>query len=118
MTPQIDEHQDATEAMAAEFSAVLKTWLSPEEMQEVVCRNEGEHDPTICHSHDFCDANMATHEVLMSHGMVVTDEGGVDRLVRNGVRSGSSRGGSASGHEGDAPTSDAFGIRSCRCCCC
>ncbi len=59
---------------------MLKTWLSPEEMQEVVCRNEGEHDPTICHSHDFCDANMAMHEVFMSHGMDVTDEGGVDRF--------------------------------------
>jgi len=34
MTPQIDEQQDVTVAMAAEFSAVLKTWLSPEKCRK------------------------------------------------------------------------------------
>lgn len=78
MTTRVNQHQDTTEAMAAEFSAVLKTWLSPAEMKEVVCRNEGEPDPNICHSHDFCDANMAMHEVFMRRGMEVTAEGGAD----------------------------------------
>lgn len=80
MTTQISQSQDAMDVMAREFIDLLKIWLTSEEMAEVVRRNEGENDPRICHTHDFCDANMAMHEVFMRHGMDVTDEGGVSRF--------------------------------------
>lgn len=64
-------------ALAVEFSSVLNSWLTLEEMREVISRNIKESEKDICHSHDFCDANMAMHEVFMLHGMDVTSESGV-----------------------------------------
>lgn len=67
------------EKIAQEFSALLKNWLSQDELKEVVLRNSIERDPAICHSHDFCDANMAMLEVFSSRGMDIAGEGGVER---------------------------------------
>lgn len=43
------------------FAETLHLWLTAEEMEEVVARNNGVYadEPDICASHDFCDANMA-----------------------------------------------------------
>ena len=41
---------------------VLRDTLSPAQMAEVVRRNAAQPDPSICHSHDYCDANMAMAE--------------------------------------------------------
>lgn len=48
--------------LAQRFCAILKAWLTPEELSESVKRNAiaaaiGDH--SVCHSHDFCDANQA-----------------------------------------------------------
>lgn len=67
------------ETLALEFSQGLHAYLTPEQMSEVVERNKNETDPNICHSHDFCDANMFLHEVFMAYGMDVADEGGMER---------------------------------------
>ncbi|WP_313952526.1 hypothetical protein [Accumulibacter sp.] len=79
MATQTNQGQDRIETMAIEFSAKLKRWLSREQIKKVVSRNRDEDEPNICHSHDFCDANMALHDVFMKHGMDVTAEGGVSR---------------------------------------
>lgn len=68
-----------TDILAQEFSVALKTELPVGEMQEIVRRNREESDPRICHSHDFCDANVVLHEVFMKYGMDVADEGGVEK---------------------------------------
>jgi hypothetical protein len=65
--------------LAAEFSGVLATWLTNEQLAEVVKRNSEEIDPGICHSHDFIDANQALLDVFESHGMDIAGEGGVER---------------------------------------
>lgn len=55
-------------ALAERFSKVLRAWLTPEQMNEVRRRN-GEADAvgsSACHSHDFCDANMAINEAWAS----------------------------------------------------
>lgn len=62
-----------------EFSKNLRSVLSSEEMEELVRKNHAEAIPEICHSHDYCDANMVLHEVFMKHGMDVADEGGIER---------------------------------------
>jgi hypothetical protein len=51
--------------LASKFSQVLNEWLTPEEMSEVRQRNDAEpKDSGICHSYDFCDANMAMFEAF------------------------------------------------------
>jgi len=50
--------------IAQEFSVTLNRWLGTEKMIEVDKRNQNELDPHICHSHDFCDANMAMAEAF------------------------------------------------------
>lgn len=67
------------EALAKEFSHSLKSALSSEEMNDLVKKNQSELIPGICHSHDYCDANMVLHEVFMKHGMDIADEGGRER---------------------------------------
>lgn len=54
-----------TEQLAREFSLKLRHYLSEHEMSQVVSLNESEEDPEICHSHDFCDANMIMYEAFI-----------------------------------------------------
>lgn len=52
--------ESITEAQVARaFSKVLRNWLTPEEMTQVIAANKAERNPNICHTHDYCDANMA-----------------------------------------------------------
>lgn len=48
---------DTPERLAKRFSYVLRGWLSSDEIAEVIERNKTAK-PNVCHSHDFCDANM------------------------------------------------------------
>ena len=58
------------ESVAAMFSAVLREWLTDEEMDEVVLHNANElKDSDCCASHDFCDANMAMDEAFKQCGL-------------------------------------------------
>lgn len=50
------------EALAAEFSRVLREWLSEQQMRAVIQRNATAEYAGCCASHDFCDANMAMLE--------------------------------------------------------
>lgn len=50
--------------LAMSFSRTLKKWLSLEEMQQLVKLTKKETDKSICHSHNFCDANMAMFEAF------------------------------------------------------
>jgi hypothetical protein len=54
--------------VAVAFVAVLRTWLTPQEMAMVRERNRVEPDARVCHSHDFCDANMAMDAALEQLG--------------------------------------------------
>ncbi len=48
--------------LALEFSNILKSWLSSDQMIAVNARNEGAGDS--CATHDFCDANEAMIEAF------------------------------------------------------
>jgi hypothetical protein len=70
--------------VALEFSNVLGAWLGPKKMREVVQLNAQEDNPNICHSHDFCDANMAMDEAMKKLGvepMIPTDEEGMPQEI-------------------------------------
>lgn len=45
--------------IAERFVAILREWITDEDWNEMLARNYAETDPRICHSHDYCDANMA-----------------------------------------------------------
>lgn len=67
------------ELLAIEFSQALRSYLTHEEMTKIIRRNKKQTCQNICHSHDFCDANIVLHEVFMRHDMDIVDEGGVGR---------------------------------------
>lgn len=72
LTPTVD-------SLANQFSQLMRSTLTAEQMDQVVAENRAETNPNVCHSGDFCDSNMVLHEVFMRYGMDVADEGGVDR---------------------------------------
>lgn len=62
--------------VAVEFSRVLIAWLTPKEMAKVLKDNAAEpKGSTVCHSHDYCDANMA---MLQALGKVMVCDGEPD----------------------------------------
>jgi hypothetical protein len=63
----------AVEVCAKRFARVLADWLTPAEQADVVERNRRQTDPLVCHSHDFCDANMAMLDALESIGVVAEE---------------------------------------------
>ncbi len=54
--------------LAAAFSVGLREELSPWQFEEALRLNGVEADPQVCHSHDFCDANMVMLEALEALG--------------------------------------------------
>lgn len=66
------------ETLAREFAVRLRDELTQTEWLDVILRNAAETDTGVCHSHDFCDANMVMeaafiavtgHEPLGDDGM-------------------------------------------------
>lgn len=55
------DREDETLAndLCGAFCDVLNEWLTPAEKAEVLRLNNTEHNLSICHTHDFCDANQA-----------------------------------------------------------
>lgn len=50
--------------IAIEFANVLKEWLTPEQITEVIKVNSIPENKTCCATHDFCDSNMAMDEAF------------------------------------------------------
>jgi hypothetical protein len=69
----------AIKTLAKEFSRELHATLTPEQMFEVLRRNGQEAFSTVCHTHDFCDANMVIYKVFKARGMDPAAEGGMER---------------------------------------
>jgi aminoglycoside phosphotransferase (APT) family kinase protein len=72
-------------AVSKEFQRILKEWMTPEEWQQMIALNLKEKSQFICHSHDFCDANVAMLQAVInvldlevdSHGDPIED---IDKL--------------------------------------
>lgn len=60
------------------FAEILKDWLTEAEWEEMRRRNAAETEHGVCHSHDFCDANMAMAEALQESGVIVIGDGVID----------------------------------------
>ena len=59
MTDATNETWPAPRDLAAAFSRTIREWLNARQLAAVRARNLRERDARVCHSHDFCDANMA-----------------------------------------------------------
>ena len=70
---------DNVDKLAKEFCNVLREWLTPDQMVEIASRNSKETLVGVCHSHDFCDANMAMLEAAKNCGLV-SDVDDIDGL--------------------------------------
>ncbi|GIL13717.1 MAG: hypothetical protein BroJett038_24370 [Chloroflexota bacterium] len=73
-------------ALAMEFCRILGETLNAEQIAEVVRRNAEEVDSNVCHSHDFCDANVVMHAAFGSFGVDPmasgeNDEGMSDEVI-------------------------------------
>jgi hypothetical protein len=62
--------------LAATFLRQLRKEVTAAQYREIRRRNATESNPAICHSHDFCDANMSMLAAFASEGldMPETDE--------------------------------------------
>lgn len=67
------------DTLALEFSQGLHARLTPEQISEVIERNRNEEDISVCHSHDFCDANMVLYKVFKKYGMDVATQRGLQK---------------------------------------
>lgn len=57
------------EALAREFAQILASWAKPDERRQIVELNRAERNSSICHSHDFYDANQAMIDALEKFGV-------------------------------------------------
>lgn len=52
------------ELVAQKFVELLKNEIGSEKFSLVLASNREEVSPHVCHSHDFCDANMVMNEAF------------------------------------------------------
>lgn len=64
-----DVKAPSVDAVAKEFSRIMREWLTADELAEVDRRNRAESNPCICHSHDLCDPNQAMIDAFTAVGV-------------------------------------------------
>jgi hypothetical protein len=57
--PKIDTELPLPELLGREFAGVLRSWLTPTQMAQVLRSNAQPENKAVCASHDYCDANQA-----------------------------------------------------------
>lgn len=67
------------DSLANQFSKLMRSTLTPVQMDQVVEGNRTETNRNVCHSGDFCDSNMVLHDVFVRYGIDVADEGGAEK---------------------------------------
>ncbi len=55
--------------LANAFSKQLRQNITRSEFSEVIRRNKAQSDPSICHTHDFCDANQVILDAMKVIGL-------------------------------------------------
>ncbi|MEE8608977.1 MAG: hypothetical protein V3S55_15340 [Nitrospiraceae bacterium] len=92
MLKQIEEHE-----LPKTFHAVMRSWLTTDELKLVDHRNVG-YDEIVCATHDFCDANMAMAEAWQTVYECSEDEATEMVDTEEGARIWSAAWGSAKAH--------------------
>lgn len=65
-TNQKTEFPALKESLARKFSAIMRDWLTPQQMAEVIRLNKTEAYLGACATHNYCDSNMAMAEAFES----------------------------------------------------
>lgn len=58
------ENKETTKQLGEVFTQYLRREIGPQRFTEVVRRNAVEQSPSVCHSHDFIDANEVMAEAF------------------------------------------------------
>ena len=66
---KIANDKQKIESIAKKFAELLKKEIGDENLAETVALNAKEKSSGICHSHDFCDANMVMAEAFTAVGI-------------------------------------------------
>lgn len=61
--------------IANTFAALLRDEVGEETIHAINRANDAERNPNVCHSHDYCDANMVLLEAFQVHGVDPDAEG-------------------------------------------
>lgn len=64
---------------------MLREQIGPDFLAEAVARNQKETSPGVCHTHDYCDSNMAMVEALGNLGAQVYKPGSTYVLSEEGL---------------------------------
>ena len=64
--------------LAVRFGKLLRQNMTAKQYRVAIHRNLTEKENLVCHSHDFCDANMVMYDALVSLGI---DRRGLSRLM-------------------------------------
>jgi hypothetical protein len=64
--------------VAAKFCEIIKEWIGTLGVAKVVELNAEDPDKSVCHSHDFCDANQAMIDACEAYGIKFSTEDGSD----------------------------------------
>lgn len=67
-SPLLEKRSADVEKIARDFSELLQKEIGKHNLKKVVDLNRAEEDPKICHSHDFCDANMVMGKAMQKNG--------------------------------------------------
>lgn len=54
-----------------EFARLLLEEIGAAKLAEVIRRNGIDRDPRVCHSHDYCDANMVMADALLDAAGII-----------------------------------------------
>lgn len=67
---QMGHKPDTAEAasLACEFAKVIREWLTLDQMEEVIALNGTSRYDKACATHNFCDANVAMEEAMITCG--------------------------------------------------
>jgi hypothetical protein len=79
-------YRDSNQALIAiigdEFARILRSWATDEQFEKMKQDNAAETSPSICHSHDFCDANQAMIDAMNQFGLPCpTDKEPIHELI-------------------------------------
>jgi len=80
-----ERYQEDHREVARSFCNLIAECLAAEQMHEVVARNAAETNPNVCHTHDFCDANLLMVDALKGQGLSSHIDDGYSHAVWDGA---------------------------------
>jgi hypothetical protein len=73
------------EQLSETFLRLLREEIGPLNYERACERNRCESSPHVCHSHDFCDANMVMAAAFAAHGTKVDVDNDVHTALWTGA---------------------------------